>query len=538
MAVADFSLTSTTEAQIQVALQPASARAGQAVDIVLSQLSAFASVTAQITSADGVLIDTLLSRGTSEGELRMTFETASSLPAGQYAVDIFVEAQKLASATLDILAAAAMPDESDAPAPASEASAAPSQASASISPQAAPIGSSHLVTVSGLGPGEAVTIDVSFLGKSVYQTAKTADADGNIRVELFTDAADASGDYIVTALREAGNQPAVVLTATAAPTVELVAESLGPEQLIESRLTDGAADFSFDGQAGAVLLISLAAADFDPALALLDADGQPLSMNDDSRGQNDAAIGPLALPYSGRYRLEVSAKPLMMPQAALDGDFVLSISEVSLRSLEFDAPQAFSLSSAEPARYYALPVETGDSLTASLDSGGQLDTLLQVIAPDGRQLAFDDDSGPSLDAELSNLVFDQAATYTLAVSSFEPEASGSGTLTVRRNPVQALEAGAATITLSDKAIRDLVVFTAAEDEYLILNLQKLKGDVEDLYVTATVDGMEVMAYSTMGVPEELPLAFVMPMSGRVVVTLEKFGYDDGITLAVSLERPQ
>ena len=46
-----------------------------------------------------------------------------------------------------------------------------------------------------------------------------------------------------------------------------------------------------------------------------------------------------------------------------------------------------------------------------------------------------------------------------------------------------------------------------------------------------------MAYSTMGVPDELPLAFVMPMSGRVVVTLEKFGFDDGISLEVSLERP-
>ena len=141
------------------------------------------------------------------------------------------------------------------------------------------------------------------------------------------------------------------------------------------------------------------------------------------------------------------------------------------------------------------------------------------------------------DAELSSLVFDHAATYVLAVSTFEGAGGGGGTVTVRRNPVQALEDGTARVTLNDKAIRDLVVFDATEDEYLILNLQKLKGDVEDLYVTARVEGMEVMAYSTMGVPEDLPLAFVMPMSGRVVVTLEKFGYDDSISLDVSLERP-
>ena len=103
--------------------------------------------------------------------------------------------------------------------------------------------------------------------------------------------------------------------------------------------------------------------------------------------------------------------------------------------------------------------------------------------------------------------------------------------------MQSLEAGDAVVTLNDKAIRDLVVFDAEEDEYLILNLQKLYGDVEDLYVTATIEGMEVMSYSTMGVPDHLPLAFVTPMSGRVVVTLEKFGFDDGIALEVSLQRP-
>ena len=86
--------------------------------------------------------------------------------------------------------------------------------------------------------------------------------------------------------------------------------------------------------------------------------------------------------------------------------------------------------------------------------------------------------------------------------------AGKVRVTIRRNPVQALEDGEALVTLNDKAIRDLVVFDAVEDEVLILNLEKIKGDVEDLYVTATVEGMEVMSYSTMGVPDELPLAFV------------------------------
>ena len=214
-----------------------------------------------------------------------------------------------------------------------------------------------------------------------------------------------------------------------------------------------------------------------------------------------------------------------------------AIETVSVARLEFNSTINFSLSPDVPALYYEMPVNTGDSLSLSIDSGGSLDTLMQVLAPDGFEFAFDDDSGSGFDAELSNLIFDRGATYVLTVSTFDGSSTGSGALTITRNPVHDLEDGEIVIRLNDKAIRDLVVFDAAEDELLILQLDKLAGDVEDLYVTATVEGMEVMSYSTMGVPERLPLAFVMPMGGRVVVTLEKFGFDDGISLAVSLERP-
>ncbi len=176
-------------------------------------------------------------------------------------------------------------------------------------------------------------------------------------------------------------------------------------------------------------------------------------------------------------------------------------------------------------------------MTLTVDSNGRLDTLLQVLTPKGYEFAFDDDSGAGFDAEISNLIFDRSGTYILAISTFDDTATGNGTITIARNPARALEDGAAIITLNDKAIRDLVVLDAEEDELLVLNLKKISGHVEDLFVTATVEGMEVMSYSTMGVPDQLPLAFIMPMSGHVVVTLEKFGFDDSISISVSLERP-
>lgn len=625
IAEGEFTIEAPPQRDASAALNPALIAAGQATEIAVAGLAAFDSVTAQITSAEGILIDTILARASSDGEVTLSFASADDLALGVYAVEIFVDGDKLTAAELTVgeletqdlrvtvgppggdigtqhtiavsgLAAeqafalvildpadaeeyrsersadargefsltisSAEDDEigdyrveirhvesndllADATFTVSAAAGAEEPASERandtarvvIDPQAAPIGSSHLVRVSGLQPNETVDINVVFAGASVYRTQKRADSAGRVRLELETSDEDETGDYTITVLRQAGTQPSAVLTATAKQAAALLSTIVGDAKVIEGRLQEGGAEIEFEGEAGQLVLINLASHDFDPAVALIDRDDIEMVYSDDSRGQNDPLIGPLSLPYSGAYTLEISAAPLMMPQGAIDGEFVLSIAELSLAPLAFERDVAFSLSAESPAQYFALPVETGDSLTVTVDSGGALDTLLQLVAPSGLEYAFDDDSGSGFDAELSSLVFDHAATYVLVVSTFDGSDSGGGAITIRRNPVQALEDGRARVTLNDKAIRELVVFDAAEDEYLILNLQKLKGDVEDLYVTAKVEGMEVMAYSTMGVPDELPLAFVMPMSGRVVVTLEKFGYDDGISLEVSLERP-
>ncbi|MDE2776581.1 MAG: hypothetical protein OXI77_11620 [Chloroflexota bacterium] len=629
----EFTIQRRPQRQVWVALSPATVAVGGSVEISLGGLAAFDSVTAQVTTADGVLIDTILARASSNGEALLTYATPAELAAGAYQLVFFIEGARLASATLIIgdaarsegdvtlsinplqgpigtrhtidvaglaadqafsliildpagaeeyrassqtdaagefsltisstaeddtgvytveiraedgaalLAAASFEvrsaeDEMESlPAAPSDEDAPVSDATVSIEPQSAPIGSSHLVTVRNLSASEIIGIDVVFAGASVYSTEKTADDGGFVRLELVTSDSDAPGDYTVNIRRASGNQPAVILTATAMAAPVQASTTVGGAEAIAGSLIDGRAEIVFDGKAGQVLLISVASDDFDPAAALLDGDDAELAFNDDSRGQKDALIGPMTLPYSGQYALSISAAPLMMPQGAQSGDFQVTITSISLMPISFDTDIQFALSADTPALYFSLPVQTGDSLSVSLDSGGALDTLLQVVSPAGEEYAFDDDSGAGFDAELSNLIFDRAAAYVLVVSTFDGGVKGAGTFTVSRNPVHSLDAGAVTIALSDKAIRDLVVFDAAEDELLVLNLEVISGHVEDLYVTATIEGMEVMSYSTMGVPDELPLAFVTPMSGRVVVTLEKFGYDDGIALDVSLERP-
>ena len=505
IAEGEFTIAAPLERDVIVTLRPDALAAGGIVEIAVSGLAAFDSVSAQISSADDVTVDTVLARASSDGEASLSFATASDLAEGVYAVVIFVEGEEtasaefsvgnadaptvaaqisidppsgaigsehviavrglaaeqtfeliildpngaeeyrksraadadggysltisstedddlgsytveiradesddlLASATFDVtgdLAAeaaaseAATGDAVSASAPADESA---TEASATIEPQAAPIGSSHLITVRQLAPSELVTIDVVFAGESVYQTEKTADADGTVTLELYTSDEDEPGDYTITVLREAGVQPRVVLTAEAKGQTIVTATVVGDTKLIQGNLIGGRADLEFDGVAGQVVLITVASEDFDSAAALISREELVIALNDDSRGQKNAMIGPLILPYSGEYALEITATPLMMARGAEIGDFTVRIEPVTVTDIALGTAVGFALGVDTPVLYFALPVETGDSFDVTVDSDGALDTLMQVVAPSGFEYAFDDDSGSGFDAELS-----------------------------------------------------------------------------------------------------------------------------------------
>ena len=617
-----FTIDAPAERDLAVIVEPSIIAAASAVEISVSGLAAFDSVSALVKSAEGLLIDSVVARATKDGEVTMTFTGPDDMAKGLYDIEIFAEGDKVATATLTIAEAAGSALDVAAALSVSPTSAAigsehligasglqpgfdyqlrildpngaeeyataraaddagafmlrlsstpeddlgaytveirdaadevllasamleitsaaeemPEDAIATIDPQSAPIGSSHLISLSNLRPGEQVEFDVSFAGETVYQSGKTADAAGMVRLELVTDAGDSPGDYLITAGRASGNQPTVVLTATAAEAPDpAIAASMRRGELIEGRLAESRAEIEFEGEQGQYLRITVRSDDFDPAAALFDRDDLEIAFNGDSRGRKSAVIGPLPMPYSGSYILEVFPSPLLAQPAKSAGDFLVSIEAVGVASVDAANALSFSLNPASPAAYFELPAMAGDKLTLAVESADNLDTTLQVLSSAGVELAFDDDSGSGLAAEISNLIVDRDGSYLLAVSTFDQLETGSGRIRLSRNPPRQLEDGEVIVSLSDKAIRDLLSFRAEAEELLTLHLDKLTGDVEDLFVTATVDGMQVMSYSTMGVPDQLPLPFIMPMSGQALVTLEKFGVDDGISLAVSLER--
>jgi len=456
------------------------------------------------------------------GEGSLEFTSRALNTPGDYTVTVVQPSGDLASTTLTIEGAIAR-----------------------IDPPTGVAGTAHIITVEGLNADETTSVDVTFDGESVYTTEISADADGVATLELRTEDSDPVGDYTITILRESGNQPTITLTLieevdTPPETTEDDTTTDEPIvnaniQVIEGRLSEDAEAIQFEGEEGQYVIIRVESDDFDTVATVYDTDNYEIAYNDDSQGELNSQIGPLSLPYSGEYTLEVR-QSLYASDELADGNFVATIEFVSVQSIDSDAQIAFTLSPEAPAVYYELSVDAGDSFNITADSDGVMDTVMQVLSYDGYEFAFDDDSGAGLDAEFNNLIFDTSGTYIVVVSSFNDGIAGDGMLMVTRNPVKSLDEGAVNITLSNKIYRDIVVFEGEEGQVITLNLERLSGEVEDLYINASVDGMQVMSYSTMGVPDNLPLTFVMPMSGQVIVTLEEYSYGGGISFNITVEK--
>jgi serine protease Do len=66
-------------------------------------------------------------------------------------------------------------------------------------------------------------------------------------------------------------------------------------------------EYDFQGRAGQAVTIELASPDFDTYIALLDANGQLISENDDASENDPNSTLTVTLPRSGVYRVIVNA---------------------------------------------------------------------------------------------------------------------------------------------------------------------------------------------------------------------------------------
>ncbi len=393
------------------------------------------------------------------GVLQFRLESEATDPPGSYAVVATIDGMVIARTTLVVTQIAT--------------------GNVTVSPAEGPIGSNHDIVVTGLEAGQQVTISIVFAdtGEEVYSTTRAANDNGAVVVTIFTEAGDAPGVYTVTVASAGGviGQAGFVALEAQPPVLggngdggtptPATGTPIAPGDVLTDELTDAepAALYSFEGQAGQTVTITMESTVFDSYLVLLGVDGNPVAEDDDSAGDLNAQIRH-TLAEDGTYT--IIATSLLYSQTNGErysvGEFTVTFatSEVGPTPTP-DAPDTNipyeavigvdesitgGVTPDEPTVTYAFVGEAGQSILISLTSS-DFDTYLILQDADGNELTFNDDGGQGLNSLIGPYIIPEDGTYLIVATSFSQRTGGTAQfsgqfeLTVIGNEVRRIEYG-------------------------------------------------------------------------------------------------
>jgi hypothetical protein len=172
--------TEAPSGDVSVRIEPATVVLGERFEIFVSNLVAGETVTIELR-VDGESVYSSEQTADAAGAIGLALVTESSDPTGEYEILVLREDEEVASTSFEVV----------------DSNANVSAAELSISPESAPLGSSHTISVSGLEAGETVTIVVEVDGSEIYSTEREADSEGVVTLVLNTESDDPVGDYTV-----------------------------------------------------------------------------------------------------------------------------------------------------------------------------------------------------------------------------------------------------------------------------------------------------------------------------------------------------
>ncbi len=306
--------------------------------------------------------------------------------------------------------------------------------------------------------GDVVTISLSSSDFDSYLSLKNADGqevaydddsagnlnalienfalptDGTYTIEATSFGSFVSGSFTLTLEAGEGTQP------TAEPTVTI--SNSGPIDLgdtVNGALTDEniSASYTFEGNAGQIVRLTLEADDFDPYLSLTDANGIEIASDDDSAGSLNARIADFALPDSGSYTIIVDSASgygrgeftLSTTTAAVEPTIEPTSTPVVSEPGAISIGESVSSTLTDGPNVHTFEGNAGQVVTIELDSV-DFDAYLQLNDEDDSELASDDDGAGNLNALIENFSLPVDGTYTIVVSSFDNTASGDYTLSL------------------------------------------------------------------------------------------------------------
>ncbi|PJF22627.1 MAG: hypothetical protein CUN56_05085 [Phototrophicales bacterium] len=243
--------------------------------------------------------------------------------------------------------------------------------------------------------------------------------------------------------------------------------AINPGDVIEDTANGEAVLYTFSATAGMNYLIKLESDDFDPLVEILNSDEDVIASDDDSGGFFNALLSFTA-PTDGIYTIVVTSW-----SGSPAGVYTLSLSELALIPLVYDDVRTVELNGAE-AMFFGFDGVEGEFVTITADSADDaLDTELALFSPNGEEIAFDDDGGPSLEPAIVSVRLPMTGVYQVVLS---PGISGTelnGTVDVLVTPVDGLlldDGQQITLTLGEAFDYQMVYFTAQSGTQYQLSL--------------------------------------------------------------------
>jgi hypothetical protein len=194
--------------------------------------------------------------------------------------------------------------------------------------------------------------------------------------------------------------------------------SLTIGETVEDGITHQAGDrWTFQAETGDVVTIAMTGISLaDAYLELIGPDGHSLAYDDDGGPDLDALISGFILPESGEYTIAARG------YGEETGTYSLSLNPGSA-SIESEGfltygnmvENTINNSNGDEWKFSGEP----DDVVSIVMMGITLDdTYIELYAPDGGRLAYDDDGGTELNSLISGVVLPDSGTYTVAARGY------------------------------------------------------------------------------------------------------------------------
>jgi len=217
----------------------------------------------------------------------------------------------------------------------------------------------------------------------------------------------------------------VSMSLLVAPALAQRATAIDLGDTVEGELDDEhrTREYSFEGEAGQTVSITLLSDDYDPLVVLLDADGQEIAMNDDGGPVSlSSRIGPFSLPEDGEYTIVADSYSHYFNNDASEavGSFTLILEAVNMRRIEYTQQVKDELTREQSTAYLQFRGQVGDVINVVVETEGfSADITLSRLDPEAMGTTLmngSDNSGDGV-TMIGGYMLPETGNYLIAVMS-------------------------------------------------------------------------------------------------------------------------